>query len=166
MNKAGDIASNRTGHGDFTWTWCQPSGRLSGKLVETHTLVPGGGHLSDDSAWFLTGRAADWLQMTRNQVNGLIAQQQPDGSFRYRGQYQKGHYEDTASGYCARPAAVLLEYAKLTGDKLALSAGLKTLDYMKRFRVPRGAQTWELSLHTPIFWPRLIWFLPMFGDMN
>ena len=123
--------------------------RLSGKLVETPTLVPGGGHLSDDSAWFLAGRAADWLQMTRNQVTGLIAQQQPDGSFRYHGQYQKGHYEDTASGYCARPAAVLLEYAKLTGDKLALSAGLKTLDYMKRFRVPRGAQTWELSLHTP-----------------
>ncbi|MGQ9503519.1 MAG: hypothetical protein ACUVQR_01295 [Thermogutta sp.] len=123
--------------------------RLSGKLVETPTLVPGGGHLSDDSAWFLTGRAASWLEHLRNQVNGLMAQQQPDGSFRYRGKYQKGHYEDTASGYCARPAAVLLEYAKLTGDEQALSAGLKTLDYMKRFRVPRGAQTWELSLHTP-----------------
>jgi len=78
-----------------------------------------------------------------------MAQQQPDGSFRYRGRYQKGHYEDTASGYCARPAAILLAYAKLTGDKQALEAGLKTLDYMKRFRVPRGAQTWELSLHTP-----------------
>lgn len=123
--------------------------RLSGKLVETPTLVPGGGHLSDDSAWFLTGRVATWLEHLRNQVNGLMAQQQPDGSFRYRGKYQKGHYENTASGYCARPAAVLLEYAKLTGDEQALSAGLKTLDYMKRFRVPRGAQTWELSLHTP-----------------
>ena len=26
---------------------------------------------------------------------------------------------------------------------------MKTLEYMKRFRTPRGAQTWELSLHTP-----------------
>jgi hypothetical protein len=43
----------------------------------------------------------------------------------------------------------LLEIALFTGDKDALSAGLKTLEYMKRFSVPRGAQTWELSLHTP-----------------
>lgn len=123
--------------------------RLSGTLPDVPHLVPGGGHLSDDSAWFLTGRAAEWLAHMRNQARGLMAQQQPDGSFRYSGKYLKGHYEDTASGYCARPAAVLLEYAKLTGDKQALEAGLKTLDYMKRFRVPRGAQTWELSLHTP-----------------
>jgi len=123
--------------------------RLSGKLPEVPNLVPGGGHLSDDSAWFLMWRVEDWLEHWRNQVRGLMNQQQPDGSFRYRGQYQKGHYEDTASGYCARPAAILLEYARLTGDRQALEAGLKTLDYMKRFRVPRGAQTWELSLHTP-----------------
>jgi hypothetical protein len=43
----------------------------------------------------------------------------------------------------------LLDYAWLTGDAAALEAGTKTLDYMKRFQVPRGAQVWELSLHTP-----------------
>ena len=44
---------------------------------------------------------------------------------------------------------MLLEYARLTGDPRALAAGLRTLEYMKRFCVPRGAQVWELSLHTP-----------------
>lgn len=123
--------------------------RLSGKLPEVPELVPGGAHLPDESAWFLTGRAGEWLQMTRSHVEDLIRQQQPDGSFRYSGPYAKGHFEDTASGYCARPAVLLLDAAFFTGDKRALEAGLKTLEYMKRFRTPRGAQTWELSLHTP-----------------
>jgi hypothetical protein len=79
----------------------------------------------------------------------MIASQKPDGSWVYQGQYRKGHFEDTASGHCARPAATLLDFAWQTGDKAALDAGLKALDYMKRFTVPRGAQTWELSLHTP-----------------
>ena len=37
----------------------------------------------------------------------------------------------------------------MTGDERALEAGEKVLCFMKRFKVPRGAQTWELSLHTP-----------------
>ena len=31
----------------------------------------------------------------------------------------------------------------------SLAAGLKTLEFMQRFRTPRGAQTWEAPLHTP-----------------
>lgn len=123
--------------------------RLSGKVAEVPELVPGGAHLPDESAWFLTGRAEQWLQMSRSQIENLLRQQQPDGSFRYSGPYAKGHFEDTASGYCARPAMLLLDAAFFTGDQRALEAGLKTLEYMKRFRTPRGAQTWELSLHTP-----------------
>ena len=65
----------------------------------------------------------------------------------------KGHINslrfDTASGYCAIYAHQLLRIAYYTGDKKALAAGLKTLDYMSRFRTPRGSQTWEIPLHTP-----------------
>jgi hypothetical protein len=42
-----------------------------------------------------------------------------------------------------------LEFVRLTGHGKALAAGIKTLNSMKRFRMPRGAQTWELPLHTP-----------------
>lgn len=123
--------------------------RLSGQVPQLDHLVPGGAHVRNDAIWFVTGRARQWLQIRSQQVQQIIRRQQPDGSFRYRGQYQRGHFEDTASGYCARPAADLLEYAWLTGDRQALQAGLRALDFMKRFRTPRGAQTWELSLHTP-----------------
>lgn len=123
--------------------------RLTGQAPELPRLVGGGAHVPNDAIWFATGRARQWLDMRSAQAKKLIESQKPDGSWRYEGKYLRGHHEDTSSGHCARPAATLLEFARTTGDKAALAAGLKALDYMKRFRVPRGAQTWELSLHTP-----------------
>ncbi|NMC19138.1 MAG: hypothetical protein GYA33_01850, partial [Thermogutta sp.] len=124
-------------------------GRITGEVPATPTLVPGGAHLSDDYAFFLTGRADLWAEFQRNRAEQAVRAQQPDCSYRYSGPYLKGHFEDTASGHCALYAKQLLEYAYETGDQDALQAGVRTLEYMKRFRTPRGAQVWELSLHTP-----------------
>jgi hypothetical protein len=48
-------------------------------------------------------------------------------------------------------AVEFLEAARFTGDSTALSAGRRVLSFMERFDggVPRGAQTWEIPLHTP-----------------
>jgi len=123
--------------------------RLTGSVPELPRLVYGGAHVSNESIYLVAGRAAEWREIRRRQVEGTLARQQPDGSFRYSGKYARGHFEDTASGVCARPAATLLDYARMTGDKAALEAGVRTLEYMKRFRTPRGAQVWEIPLHTP-----------------
>ncbi|GAB6164448.1 hypothetical protein JCM19992_04480 [Thermostilla marina] len=123
--------------------------RLTGEIPELPRLVPGGSHIRDEAIYFVTGRAEQWLAMRRNRVQGLIRSQQPDGSYRYDGKYARGHFENTASGVCARPAFELLDFARLTGDAAAREAGLRTLEYMKRFRTPRGAQVWEIPLHTP-----------------
>jgi len=123
--------------------------RLTGTAPELPELVAGGSHVRNDTIYFVTGRVDQWLQRKAGEIGNIIRQQQPDGSFRYSGDYQRGHYEDTASGYCAQKAAMLLDYAWATGGPMARDAGLRTLKYMKRFTVPRGAQTWELSLHTP-----------------
>lgn len=123
--------------------------RLGGKAPELPRIVPGGAHIRNDSIYFASGRAEEWLRQAKAEIARHIAAQQPDGSYRYDGPYRRGHFENTASGLCATHAARLLELAHLTGDKDALAAGVRTLDYMKRFRVPRGAQTWEVPLHTP-----------------
>lgn len=123
--------------------------RLTGSVPDLPRLQRGGTHVPNEAAWFLTGRADRWLQLRRAEARGIEQQQQGDGSFRYSGRYRRGHFEDTASGLCARKAATLLAFARCSGDERARAAGLRTLDYMKRFRTPRGAQTWELSLHTP-----------------
>ncbi|MCX5654548.1 MAG: hypothetical protein NTY65_07880 [Planctomycetota bacterium] len=123
--------------------------RLTGQAPDLPKLVLNGSHIRNDSIYFVTGRAAEWLAVRGDQVKRTLATQKEDGSFRYAGKYLRGHFEDTASGHCAASAAILLEFAHETGDAAARDAGLKTLDYMKRFTVPRGAQVWELSLHTP-----------------
>ncbi len=123
--------------------------RLTGEVPRCPELVPGGAHLPNDAIYFVTGRAGEWLKVRSSRAKRLIAGQKHDGSWRYSGKYQRGHHEDTASGYCARPAFELLDFARLTGDTMALDAGVKALEFMKKFRTPRGAQTWEVPLHTP-----------------
>jgi hypothetical protein len=123
--------------------------RLTGQIPALPRLTPGGSHIVNDSIYFLTGKAHEWLDMRAASAHGIIAEQKPDGSFRYDGKFRPGHFEDTASGYCAGRAVELLEHALLTGDAASLQAGLKALEYMKHFRDPRGAQTWECPLHTP-----------------
>ena len=39
--------------------------------------------------------------------------------------------------------------ARITGDPKATAAGLKALEFMEQFTVPRAAQVWEVPVHTP-----------------
>ncbi len=123
--------------------------RLTGQAPDLPKLVPAGAHVPNGTIYFVTARAAEWLNVEKRQVEAILKQQQPDGSFRYDGKYARGHFETTANGVCARPATALLEYVRATGDPRVLAAAVRTLDYMQRFDVPRGAQVWEVPLHTP-----------------
>lgn len=123
--------------------------RLTGEMPPVPALVPHGAHIANWTAYFVTGRAGEWLRIIKGRDEAIMRRQQPDGSFRYDGKYRRGHFEDTASGWCAQHAVQLLEDARYTGDERVLAAGLKTLEYMKRFSTPRGAQVWEMPLHTP-----------------
>ena len=123
--------------------------RLTGQIPSLPLLVPGGAHIINDSIYFLTDRAGEWLNMHSSGSRAIIAEQKPDGSFRYDGPFRRGHFEDTASGYCGARAVQLLDHARLTGDAASLQAGVKALEFMKHFRDPRGAQTWECPLHVP-----------------
>ncbi len=123
--------------------------RITGKMPDVPSLQLGGAHIRNPASYFVKGRAAEWLRITDRRAEQLRRAQQPDGSYRYVGKYLRGHFETTASGICARPAYQLLEHAYYTGNEQSLNAALKTLAFMKRFRTPRGAQTWEVALHTP-----------------
>ncbi|MCU0961451.1 MAG: hypothetical protein MUF48_15250 [Pirellulaceae bacterium] len=123
--------------------------RITGQVPDTPTLAYGGSHVNNSAIYFVSGRAEQWLRTVNRQAEVLIRGQGPDGSYRYDGEYRRGHFEDTASGICSRPAYQLLEHAHHTANAQSLEAGLRTLQYMRRFRTPRGAQTWEVPLHTP-----------------
>ena len=69
---------------------------------------------------------------------------QPDAEHRPLGEPGK-----TTLGTVASNVATLLRAARIFHDPKLLAAGLKGLAFMEQFRVPRGAQVWEVPLHTP-----------------
>ena len=97
------------------------------------------------------------LDQARAWSQALARQFEPDGSIRYRApaggtDYGRTHFCDEASGLTALPVAQLLETAAFAGEKTMVEEGLRLLRILqKRFDhgVPRGAQTWEIPLHTP-----------------
>lgn len=60
-----------------------------------------------------------------------------------------GEDGSTSLGTCATPALAILSHAHVTGDPDFIDAGLKALDAMRQFRVPRGAQVWEVHQQIP-----------------
>ena len=125
--------------------------QLTGKLPATakRKLDFGGGHLPNPASFFLMEQAEDFRHWKRNESVKIRGKQRPDGSFPYKGIYLKGHWEDTASGHCGNALYQLLYTYQILGEPVALEVALKGLEFANKYTVPRGAQVWELSLHTP-----------------
>jgi hypothetical protein len=89
-------------------------------------------------------------------AQSLLGRFQPDGTVLYQPtpggtDYGRTHYASDANGLTAMCLQGLLENAAFSGDRGLLDKGLHYLRALDKFRntVPRGAQTWEVPLHTP-----------------
>ncbi|MDO4587430.1 MAG: hypothetical protein Q4C95_09050 [Planctomycetia bacterium] len=122
---------------------------LTGTMPEIPQLDKGGGHIRNYASFLLTNRGEELLQWLNSEASHLRNSQAPDGSFPYSGQFLKGHWDKTASGHCGNSLFRLFEHWRLTGNQDSLNAGLKGLEFVNQLKTPRGAQVWELSLHTP-----------------
>ena len=81
---------------------------------------------------------------------------QPDGSVLYQPPASgtdlgRTHWARDASGLTATHVVIVLERGVFSGDRALMGEGLRLLRALNKFRqtVPRGAQTWEVPLHTP-----------------
>lgn len=95
---------------------------------------------------------ADAIREGRRIVEGFGV----DGALRYRApaagsDLGRTHGTTEANGLVGAAVARLLEWAAFTGDAGLKEDGLRLLRGLRRFggTVPRGAQTWEVPLHTP-----------------
>jgi hypothetical protein len=88
----------------------------------------------------------------------LLGRFEPDGTVRYRAETGRGkldfgktHFAPDANGLTAPLVVQVLRCAAVSGDAELLREGLRLLRALDKFRdtVPRGAQTWEVPLHTP-----------------
>ena len=92
------------------------------------------------------------LETVKQSVETIIANQGEDGSWRFHPNEQTqnlGREGDAVLGTCASYALFILKYARVSGDETALNAGQKALEFMDRFKIPRGAQAWECPLYEP-----------------
>jgi len=103
----------------------------------------------------LFGRTFEFVQQRRSQAYNLLRSFDADGVKLYRPgktDYSKTHFAKHANGLAGRDMATILEAATLSADKELLDKALELLDKQTALyadTVPRGAQTWEVPLHTP-----------------
>lgn len=102
------------------------------------------------------GHVADNMETARQVGWQLVSRFEPDGTLIYRPEpgrpdFGRTHYAPDASGYTAAAVVQVLEHGAFSGDRQLIAEGLRLLRAMDKFRngVPRGAQTWEIPLHTP-----------------
>lgn len=123
--------------------------QLSGKLPNVPRLNHGGGHLRNPASFFLMGKTNEFIDWTQNESKHYLSRQKDNGSFQYAGKYLKGHWESTASGHCGNALYHLMYNYRIRGNETILPFVRKGLDFANKYLTPRGAQVWELSLHTP-----------------
>ncbi|MGL6194026.1 MAG: hypothetical protein ACRC2T_04305 [Thermoguttaceae bacterium] len=126
--------------------------RLTGKMPKMAAIVPDGSVLPNDSIYFLASRVQEWKEVRGADVEAALEEMKPDGSFPKRSKFMEIDYEfkqTTSFGYCARKAAFLLDYARITGDRKVVQRAAKTLKYLQSYEVPRGGYYWDSTFHTP-----------------
>jgi len=125
-----------------------PAGSLDAEAV---------GHVRQPVQALLFGRFDETLAERAATARRLLALVRPDGTVAYRPgsdgvDYGRTHDADHASGLSARIVADALEAARFAGDGPLIDEALDALRRLGRKyagSVPRGAQTWEVPLHTP-----------------
>lgn len=124
-----------------------PAAELNGRQI---------GHVTRPLPALVFGGVADNAQAARDHGRALLGRFEPDGGIRYQAaaggvDYGRTHSSREASGLAAATVHALLESAVFAGDRDLWHASLDKLRALDRFHggVPRGAQTWEVPLHTP-----------------
>jgi len=115
------------------------------------------GHAHLPNAPLVFGRVVDFVQQRHDAAWRMLRSFDADGIKLYRQgrdrpDYSTTHFAKHANGLAGRDMVGILEGATLSGDKELISEALELLDkqtILYAGTAPRGAQTWEIPLHTP-----------------
>lgn len=112
-------------------------------------------HVRPPAAPLLFGDIEAYVQRRYDAAVDALGQFDVNGVAEYRlGEidYGRTHFANHANGYGAANLVSILEGAALSADPELIEAALELLDKQTSLyanTVPRGAQTWEIPLHTP-----------------
>lgn len=145
VEDAGWAARLRTA-AEGAWARVEPSARHASGVGHVKTpvgaLVAGG---VAENAGDAIQRG--WSLLRRFEGTGVVRYRPAPGGL----DYGRTHWAREANGLTAQVLVQVLEAAAFGGDRGLAAEGLRHLRALERFRgtVPRGAQTWEIPLHTP-----------------
>ncbi len=138
------------------------SERLNDAKYQALSKIPSGraftssvGHAHLPTASFVFGRTYDFVQQRRREALALLRNFNEDGVKKYKPgkkDYSRTHFAKHANGLAGSDMVRILGGAVLSGDTELMDKSLKLLDKQTELyadTVPRGAQTWEVPLHTP-----------------
>jgi len=136
--------------------------RLNNAKFQALSKIPSGqpfsssiSHAHLPTAPFIFGRVSEFVQQRRNEALRLLSNFDENGIKLYKPDkidYSKTHFAKHANGFSGRDMVRILEGACLSADKELIDNALTLLDKQTALyadTVPRGAQTWEIPLHTP-----------------
>mgnify|MGYP005849503799 CR=1 FL=1 len=112
-------------------------------------------HVTYPVQTLLFGDALAGAQHAHDLAKQALSGFAPDGTIPYRPSggtdYGTTHFEKHANGLTATVVARLLNNALVSGDPDLITEAIQKLRGLDRYRdsAPRGAQTWEVPLHTP-----------------
>ena len=98
------------------------------------------------------GNAASAVLSARAGGFAALGRREPDGNWVFRPTEKTrtlGRAGDTNVGMAAGSVRQVLTSAALTADPRLLAEGLEGLEWMRKWRIPRGSQVWEIPLHAP-----------------
>lgn len=125
------------------------------RIPSTQPFSSAVSHVRLPSPPLLFGRTYEYVQHRHNEALHLLTGFDENGIKLYRPgrtDYSKTHFAKHANGLAGRDVARILESATLSADKELINKALALLDkqtVLYADTVPRGAQTWEVPLHTP-----------------
>lgn len=139
----------------------EAAARGHARLPENNPAGPGVGHVRRHTPALIAaereGVIDAYIRVRETQARHLLGQFDEDGILPYtpvpgRLDYGETHFTNHANGLAATALREILETAVLTGEPEITQAALELLDQQTVLyanSVPRGAQTWEIALHTP-----------------
>jgi hypothetical protein len=114
------------------------------------------GHLLTPVIGLVSDRTPATIEQARQAARGALGRFDADLIARYQPPTKGLDFSRTqpsreANGLAAHAVAQLLQAAIYCGDRELIAAGIERLRKLDRYddSVPRGAQTWEVPLHTP-----------------
>ena len=112
-------------------------------------------HARTPTAPFIFGGVYPYVEQRQSEARNLLKRFDESGVKLYRpgkADYGATHFATHANGYAAVDVFRILEAATMSADPDLIEQGLALLDRQTALyanTVPRGAQTWEVPLHTP-----------------